>query len=223
MLGNASSGENRLAKWIDHVFDHPVAAKGWYFGEDAPEWEGRAEETARFIAECFEESGKLLARFDDGQLDQGFWYLVSASGSDFMEALVDVEVDLGLRIRALRSFVPVFEQVIAARCSPHLSHLDEQVANALNSACYMWWDIAPLRPAPGESQRVKFDREALGVMERILAIRHDACRESALHGLGHWSVYPEAQRIIDDFLAREKGLRPEVVAYAVAARKGMVL
>jgi hypothetical protein len=36
----------------------------------------------------------------------------------------------------LRSFVPLFEHVMAARCSAHLCHLDED-ANPLNDSCYM--------------------------------------------------------------------------------------
>jgi len=214
-----------LTNWIDHVFDHPVVdpAPVWYWALDAPTWQGSPEQIVTFIAETFERSGELLARFDDAQLGQGFWYLVSAGFSDFMQSLVDPEVPSATRLRALRSFVSVFEQVMAVRCSPHLSHLDEQPANPLNGACYMWWDILPIHGRPEDPSRSEFDGEVFRVISRILSIPHDACRESALHGVAEWHcVYPEAESIVDDWLARTPDLRPELVSYAQCAKIGCV-
>ena len=96
---------------------------------DAPQWQETPAQVATHIAEAFEQSGRVLARFTDEQLNQGFWFLVSNSCSELMSSLDDPALSLSLRLRALRSFVPLFEQVMAARCSPHLSHLDERGAN----------------------------------------------------------------------------------------------
>ena len=64
----------------------------------------------------------------------------------------------------------------------------------------------------------------LSVLRRLLAIPHDACRESALHGLGHWQLeYPEAAaEIIDEFLEASNDLRSELIAYAEQARIGCI-
>ncbi|MGZ4960956.1 MAG: hypothetical protein ACXWC8_00235 [Limisphaerales bacterium] len=237
MIATLSSAPGRDAKtmypvngslhdWISYVFDHPVndALPAWYWDIDVPVWEGTPEQITQYISETFQNSGELLARFSDEQLNQGFWFLVSGSCSEFMYALRDEKVPLPMRLRALRSFVPVFEQVMARRCSPHLSHLDEAGTNALNSACYMWWDHLPIHGEPENPARAAFDSEVLAVLRRILAIPHDACRESALHGIGHWVTdYPEAAEIVDDFLAGETKLRPELVGYALAAKDGNVL
>jgi hypothetical protein len=61
-----------------------------------------------------------------------------------------------------------------------------------------------------------------------LAIPHDVCRESSLHGIGHLRRdYPEYEpqlaAIIDEFLAQNPGLCPELLAYAQKARQGTVL
>jgi hypothetical protein len=113
---------------------------------------------------------------------------------------------------------------MAVRCSPHLSHLDEQPANPLNSACYMWWDILPIHGEPEDADRAKFDIEVLRVLPRLLSIPHDACRESALHGVSEWQLYyPSAESIVDEWLARTPGLRPELVSYARSAKVGNVL
>jgi hypothetical protein len=213
-----------LSDWITHVFDHPVADPAWYWTSDMPDWEISSEDTVAFIADTFEQSGVLLARFTDAQLNQGFWYLLSPASSEFMHTLVDPEVPLIARLRAIRSFVPLFEQVMAVRCSPHLSHLDEQLANPLNGACYIWWDILPIHGKPEEPERTEFDAEVLRVLPQILSIPHDACRESALHGVSEWRLYyPAVETIVDDWLSRTHGLRPELVSYAQRAKVGSVL
>jgi hypothetical protein len=220
---------NQLQEWITYILDHPVADPEWYRSEDAPEWQGAPEDALTLIAETFEHGGELIARFTDAQLNQGFWFLVGDLGPRFKDTLVDSQIPLAMRLRALRSFVPLFEQLMAIRCSPHLSHLAEQAAaNPLNSACYMWWDLLrfPLLElyGPAEAERDLFHSEILVILRRLLAIPHDACRESTLHGLGHWAHhYPQAAEIVDEFVSNTPGLRPELVAYAERARIGKVL
>ena len=74
----------------------------------------------------------------------------------------------------------------------------------------------------GDSLRI--NAELLDVMRHTLALPHDACRESALHGLGHWHRASPAETadIIDGFLARNEGIRDELRRYALAARCGCI-
>lgn len=220
--------ESRLLAWIDHLFDHPTAEDindAWYWAEEAPAWDGPAEEIPLLIAEMGERSGELLARFPDVELDQGFWFLIgSTAPPHFIETLLDSRVPVPDRVRAIRSFPPLFGQVMAVRCSPHLSHLEDS-ANPLNSSCYMWWDLIwyhlfqdfdKLTPA--------IAAEIVSALRRQLAIPHDACRESALHGIGHWvKTIPQVAGLVDEFLAANPGLRPELVGYAQKARTGQVI
>jgi hypothetical protein len=215
-----------MPKWIAHVFDHPVDAgkPEWYFSSDAPIWKDSQEHVATLIADTFERSGELLAPFSDAQLEQGFWYLACESGSGFMRSLVDPSVPVETRLRGLRSFVPLFQQIMAQRCSSHLSHLNEPGANALNTACYMWWDILPIHGEPENPDRAEFDAEVLQVLSRLLSIPHDACRESALHGISEWQLYyPSIRGVIENWLAQTPGLRPELISYANRAKVGNVL
>jgi hypothetical protein len=212
-----------LPNWIAHVFDHPVTDPAWYWSLEEPGWRDSPEHIASLIADTFERSGELLSRFTDAQLNQGFWFLVSGLGSDYMFALDEATVPLATRLRGLRSFIPLFKQVMAVRCSPHLSHLDEPAANPLNIACYMWWDTLPIHGKPDEPDRTEFDAEVLQGLSHLLSIPHDACRESALHGLSEWQLsYPRARVIVDEWLARTPDLRPELVSYAKLAKVGMV-
>jgi len=222
-MSTLTSASGSLAKWIEYVFDHPATDPAWHWAPDAPEWGEPPAQVATHIAEAFKDSGRLLARFSDEQLNQAFWFLVSGSCSEFMYALVDPAVPSSSRLCALRSFVPLFEQVMAARCSPHLSHLDEHVANPLNGACYMWWDILSIHGCPEEPARAEFDAGVLMVLRRLLSIPHDACRESALHGISEWSVYyPQVAGTVEDFLVCTPNLRPELASYAQRAKVGNV-
>jgi hypothetical protein len=94
----------------------------------------------------------------------------------------------------------------------------------LNSICYMWWDVLPVYGRPDEPEQQAFDETVLNVLERILGLESMACREGALHGLGHWrSYYPErVERTVDRFIT---SARPEgaLLEYARQARGGCIL
>ncbi len=186
------------------------------------EWREAPETVVAHIAETFEQSDKLLSRFADEQLNQGFWYLFYER--DLMEKLLDEGIPLACRLRALRSFAPLFEQVMAERCSWHLSHLDHKGASALNSACYMWFDEVLDRFNPERLVQAQLEAGLIATLRVILAIPHDACRESALHGIGHWVRHcPQLADVADQLLSGPPGLRLELIAYAECARAGKVL
>lgn len=194
--------------------------------DDAEQWTGPREQIPLLIAETFERGGELLAEFSDEQLDQGFWYLAGAARPEFMQTLTDQTIPLQARLRALRSFVPLFQQIMTVRCTNHLGHIDRHGEKPLNSACYMWWDL--LRFELWWPNRPDILADIITTLRACLAIPHDACRESALHGIGHLRRdYPEYEpqlaAIIDDFLASTSGLRPELIAYADQARRGEIL
>jgi hypothetical protein len=227
--------DSDLRSWIDYVFDHPVSDPAWHWAPEAARLTLTPTREAELYVETFERSEEMLQRFSSVQVDQGLDYLTSNMCSSHMFALLDPSVPEATRLRAVRSFVPLFETTMRRRCSERLSHLNEPGADPLNSSCYMWWDRLPFCPSPPHDEdsrlggdqglQARFDEETLRVMTRILGIPHDACRESALHGLGHWHLgYPdEVSSIIDRFLLSSPALREELRVYADAARRGMVL
>ena len=224
MLSSPSS----LGEWLRYVFDHAATGPEWYFDPHADVWPEDPPVVVRFLTTLFENPEPHLAPYSDGQVNQGLWFIVSNGCSNHFFALLDESVPWESRRRCLRAMVPLYERLFAARCTPHLSHLfryhTPPQVSPLNSVCYMWWDIAPVCGSPGVPSRREFDAECLEVMRRILTIPHDACRESALHGLGHWQMYyPKViQPVMDDFLASTPHLCDELRAYAQAARSGCV-
>lgn len=214
-----------VARWVAYVFDRPVAAPEWYWGlADGADEPGPSAELACFTRLCAAPA-TALEHLTDAQLNQGCWYLLGSGASALTLATHDPTIPVVRWASCVMGFIPLFAELFAPRCSPHLGHRDEPGANPLNSACYMWWDLLPLPALPEGRERAWLHNTCLDALASILALDHDACRESALHGLGHWVTH-DARRvaaIIDGFLARTPGLRPELRAYALAARGGRVL
>jgi hypothetical protein len=224
-------------QWIAFAFDHPVPDRGepnWYhrIDYDGEWWDPSAspETTIAYLTLLFENAHTVLTPFSDAQVNQGFWFLVDNSGSDHMFALLDQSVPWSKRKRCFTSIFTLFEHFFAPRCSTHLSHLDTMetdtsMVSPLNMVCYMWWDILPIHGRPEEPERRELDLMLLEVMRLILDLDSDACRESALHGLGHWKyTYPrEIKAIIDAWFARNQEATEDLKAYAFAARRGRVL
>jgi hypothetical protein len=218
------STDVRFDEWIKFIFDHPVTNPAWYWniGPDTIEpdkWdEDTPATTAQYITRLFTNSRELLTQYSDGQVNQGLWYLVNTCCSDIMNNALDVRVPLLERLDCIRSIFPLFRDCFAARCSSHLSHCDQSGSNPINLVCYMWWDIFPT------NNRLQEDMAVLDVMHETLAIPSVACRESALHGLGHWqSGYPkQVKQIISDFLASTTDLNQTLRQYALEAKAGYV-
>jgi hypothetical protein len=133
---------------------------------------------------------------------------------------------LSERLRAVESVYRLYADCFFVRCSRKLTHLDKELDRSVNGICYMLWDIAtiPVLGIGREAEHEEINTVCLGVMEKALQLNHEACRESALHGLGHAKQYypAEVTRIIDAFLKTGIGISQELLRYAKAARTGMV-
>ncbi len=218
-------------RWVLHVFDHPLPddplAQDWYFRLDAEFWDAQAQpaRTIRYITQLFRAMDTLTAPYSDGQIALGINYLISNACSNHMFPLMDAGMPLADRLACVESFYDVYVKLYAKKCTPDLGHLmvNEQQGNPLNMTCYMWWDIIPFYGKCGDA-REQLDATMLDVMAKTLEIDHDACREGALHGLGHWhSAYPAfVEGVIDRFLANHPKLSPELLSYAKAARLGCI-
>ncbi len=225
-----ASEDLSFERWIESTFREPATvATGPII---------LPPETAlEHVTRLFSSAGATLRRFDDAQVNRGLWELVGASGD--LYPMLGSELPWPDRARAIESISGVFETLFAMRCTPHLSHVDRTHADqsddlgALNSVCYMWWDIFPTWGRPDDPEYQERDAAFLDVMARTLSLDSLPCRESALHGLGHWHLhYPaETERIIDRFLASEglpgagpdgAGIDPLLEAYALSARTGCV-
>jgi hypothetical protein len=190
--------------WIAHCFDHPVSTHAWYLSPHAPEWDAPPELTLAYMTRLFNSPIESAGKFSDEQLNQGFWYLASNNCSDHMYLLIDASLPEEARLSCLGAMQQLFDQLFLRRCTnlPSQGH-DLAALSALNSICYMWWDVLPVHGEPNDPRREKFDAAVLSLLRGILGLGSFACQESALHGLGHWSYYYRAQvrQIIEHYLA----------------------
>ena len=93
----------------------------------------------------------------------------------------------------------------------------------MNCICYMWWEVITWGWDKGDLDAERLNAKDLHVMEVVLRLPNLACKESALHGLGHMVGHSDrAQAVIDDFLARNPDVGPELLQYARAARTGCI-
>ena len=215
---------SRYREWVTHVFDHEVKNPQWYFYDDnAPKFETSSVEIAELIGQTFLRAGKDLTEYTDAQVDQGIWYLVSSSGSDFMFALASSEVPLPKRLEAIGNIFYLYSDCFAKRCTEILGHLSED-GPPLNSSCYMFWDLCRFSNLKNMLGDKKTRDAVLNVLEKTLTIEHTACREGALHGLGHIanSCPDNVREIIDSFLSKNT-LDDKLLTYALKAREGNVL
>lgn len=213
--------------WVRYVFDHPVdhLVPEWYWQVDCDRWNETAEPTVTvsYLTSLFENSVACLAAYTDAQINQGLWFLVSNACSSHMFMVRDKRVSQQARLDCIQSIYSLFKELFAPRCSANLQYLDEKkqgAPNPLDSVCYMWWDLIPLHgPSAGDTADT-----ILEIMADTLLLYSSACRESALHGLGHWHTYApkRVEHIINTFLKRAKGVRPELISYAQWARTGRV-
>jgi hypothetical protein len=212
---------SRYQEWLKHVFDHEIKypLPQWYWDADAPSFEAPDDEMVELISQTFQNAGKDLAKYTDAQVDQGIWYFVSMSCSDFLRSLNSSEVPLEKRCEAIQNIFYLYSDCFAKRCAETLGHLSEE-GSPLNSSCYMFWDISSLTVSKAQ----ELQEAVLNVIEKILTIEHRACRESAFHGLSEmfYSRQEAVQEIIDRFLSKTK-LDEKLLIYARNAREGSVL
>lgn len=218
-------------EWVVHIFDHPVTNPAWHFDPNSAWWYSSEEESISYLTQLFENNGAILAPYSDAQLNQGLWYLVGIHSGDYLRVIRDNSVPLADRIRCIESIFNFYEHVFAVRCSPHLCYLLETSEpepaglSALNSVCYMWWDISPLYGAMEIDNLQLISEAVLNVMKKALELDSVACQESALHGLGHWHFeFPqEVNNIIDSWLAEHLSISEDLKFYAERAQVGRVL
>jgi hypothetical protein len=126
------------------------------------------------------------------------------------------------RERLIASVASFFRDFFDPRCLPKLSHAETGHVSPLNTICYMWWEVIHMGAAGDDPAAERLNGRAMDVMEAVLWLPNPACKEAALHGLGHIIHRSDhACAIIDHYLA-EAVLTPDLASYARSARSGCI-
>lgn len=174
----------------------------------------------------FTESDESLKNFTASDIATGLSAIMSATGFGLSGILIDKRVDLDLRIKCIKSMHTFFEQFFNQKCKPILTNSSTSIMKSIsiNEACFMWWDWCLIVPKYDSDESTDIDNNVIKIMESILKLDSIACRESALHGLGHWADdYPEQiGGIIDNYVSTTQD-QQEIILYAEKAKQGLVL
>lgn len=221
----------RYREWLEHCFGRLVPYEEIGIDLHDPDLSEPFEVADDELVALFEvgmrRSGADLAGFSDEVVGQGLSYLLNSAFSNFAYRIRTAEVPRERKANAIGAMRHLYRDVLSPRCRPALGHLAKAGgydSSALAFICYMLWDVCPLGYWPDDEGDGPVARAALAVMADALESSNPAVVESGLHGLGHaHGASPAAvERAIDAFLARRSDLRPELIAYARAARSGCI-
>jgi hypothetical protein len=158
------------------------------------------------------------------QVAEGIWFLIGGSSpSKSSQALFNPAIGLNERVACIHAMHEFFRSFVA----PATPGLADTHSDPFHGACFMWWDILPLRPFAGDSPvgEPELHDACLKAMSEILELRSDVCRFSALHGLNHWreNYRDTVEATIDAFLAHGLEITPHIREYAMKARASLCL
>ena len=210
-------------EWIYAIFHHPVSNPEWYWDEAFEAlWEKVADaDIVKYMTRLFLEP-ELLRHYSLEQVAQSIWFLIGdASPGSAGFALFEPEVPLAERVACLGSMTEFFRRFVAVAAPGTGGEAFDPMngADPFHTACYMWWDIFPMRFLMEDDEQVTVEPElhqaSLKVMEEVLNLPSELCQISALHGLSHWHAYHEERvdRIVEAFVAHAPDLTPRVREY----------
>lgn len=206
-------------EWRDIVFrGDPEKIDPWWSSLEGDQWD-QPNHVVDYLTRLCGDPVPALDGLTDVQINKGLSHLVGT-----WSHLYSTRVTTERSVACISAIYHLYERVFAPRCAPILSHLNEPGGNDLNGICYMWWDEIAIHVKRWDRERREMDQAMINVMRRTLALPNVACQESALHGLGHniRGYRDQVGGIIDEYLAANPGLRPELRLYAENARIGQV-
>lgn len=211
-------------QWIKYLFDHDEAKSDWRWDIDIEPVEVPSKIFPDFVIQFHEDLPNLIKTYTVWQLAMGIDVIFNANVADYVFDWRDGEASLEKKTEAILSMKKLYSECFFKLCRPRLGHLSEDM-NELENFCYMIWDVSPLSYCENNDQKDRFYKVIAEVMEYALSLNNIACKESALHGLGHLispPYYPEAKDIIQNFIDKNKNADHRIIAYAQNAKTGCI-
>ena len=209
--------------WLDETFGRAVTGDDYpsFVHRDVSEWPDPISDdlAADYLTRLFKNSVQVLRFFSDRQIAAGLWEL----GPGDSHCVYNHDIPIDARERLVGSVATFFRDFFDRRCIPKLAHLEMECNEPLNGICYMWWEVVTWGWGRDDPDAAWLTARDLDVMEAVLKLSNIACKEGALHGLGHMARYSDrACAIIDRFLAEPADANSELLRYARAARTGCI-
>ena len=185
-----------------------------------------------FMSKLFNQADELFQGYSDNQVAFTLRYILEYEYFDGIAKLNNKKVPWPMQQVCFKSILNIYKSIFQVRCSHELSGGEHKSTYRLNILCYLFWDqaygLAFIRKSLTNfllGQRKtspEFDREILLLFKNILTIPHEACQESALHGLAQYHMKcPQAvSSIIHEFLEANTAIPEQLKNYALSAQEG---
>jgi hypothetical protein len=199
-------------EFLTFVFDHSSSAADRRRAKQSGDWyhhvnvRFRPTAVARHYVRLFTEPKGWAERYDDRQLERGFWAINGYGLECGVSKVIWMEsVRFEVRADVVRSMFHLFERFF--------------LAEQLESWPFMWWDTLAYDWSIGHRSRARGgeDRQMQDVMfetlEQILWLPSGETRQAALHGLGHLR-HPRTPALIQRWLRKHGKDDPLLAKYA---------
>ena len=231
-------------EWVDECFRYKRPELGTYYtgfvptekvAYDHDELTGEiyAPLLAAYMTRLFEAPGFIADRFTDDEIAGGTHFLFGAEAGCLREVRSGA-VAPEVLLRCLRAVGTLYTDLFDRVCGARGQRPDEELKARIDSDVYMIWDMDSLDYAVTTDWPDGPCTEAgLTILEAaLMRCRTSACRQSALHGIGHLlmqqpregdgAIRDRLRGLVDRFLGEKQP--PEWLAeYAREARAGRVM
>ncbi len=138
------------------------------------------------MTRLFEAPVFIADQYSDAQIAKGIWYIFGV-GSEYTSVFYSDEVSLEARSRCVRAVATVYTDLFDRVCGLRGEDIDAEIEDSdVDGAVYMIWDMGGIEHVIVANAEDPLSLAGFHVLEAaLMKCITAACRQSALHGLGH--------------------------------------
>ena len=209
-------------QWIEHLFREFASCSSQSDQMDVSyphAWNSNPRMLVEHYTSFLNDPVPVVVKHGKDAVGDVLWSLVSGLHGVFVD-VCHPKIPREFRDRAILSMSTLMQRL----ASEHLTHGLWNTWNKLDTAVFMYWDIAAIWPPKGTDEGKSFLEVCLSEMKLALKIDHPVAQLHSLHGLGELYGHSPDQiaPIVDAWIASHPYANPEIIEYAQHARDGRV-
>jgi hypothetical protein len=202
--------------WRDEIFRQPPEK---YPGSSSLPFELSPLDTLDHI-DCALNDPEIHCLFTKEQIGIGL-NLIYSSCSNLPHSYLEAG-DEDRQVQAIQNMAKLYSNFFERYCLAPVTEIGTLSEDGeIGFLCHMLWDIFVVYHGNSTPRMVNAVMEVMG---QGIQSANDNCIASAIHGLGHWSLYtPQAPPILWDWLLHPTSKNEVVIEYARQATWGCIL